>query len=237
MQYITYALIAALGGIVQTVSGFGSAVVIVLFLQKSFGMLVAPAIATTINLALTTSLSYKFRKSIEWDKIIIPAFIYTIVNNYVITLAKSANLSVLKKAFGIFLIVLAIYSLFFSKKMQIRASRKELAIFSIFSGITGGLFSVGGPLLALYYTAVSKSKESYIGNMQFLFMIICITSTITRVVTHIYTFDLLPVTLSGIAGVTLGKTAGIKIIEKLDKNILTKLIYAFVAISGILILV
>ncbi len=38
-------------------------------------------------------------------------------------------------------------------------------------GVINGLFCVGGPITAMYFLAVSKSKEEYLGTTQMLFFI------------------------------------------------------------------
>lgn len=236
MKYLGYALIAALAGLIQTLSGFGSAAIMVLFLEGSFGMLAAPAIATSINLGLTSTLAFRYRRFIEWKKILIPAVVYVAVNILVISAARSLQLMTIKKAFGVFLIVLAVYSLFFSEKKIFTMTKRTLFVFSVFSGVFGGLFSVGGPLLAMYYSAVSDSKEAYIADLQFIFLLTCITGTLTRILEGIYTLDLVPVTLAGLVGINVGKTLGLRIVNKLDRRVIFIIVYVYVAFSGLMIL-
>ena len=54
-----------------------------------------------------------------------------------------------------------------------------------------------------------------------------------RVINGILTPDLLPLVIPGMIGMTIGKNFGIKIVEKIDVNLMKKLIYAFLGLSGL----
>ena len=66
MMWIAVFLIAAMGGVVQAVTGFGAGVVMMLVLPNFFDLLTAPALSSAIALALNTSLAFRFRKYIRW---------------------------------------------------------------------------------------------------------------------------------------------------------------------------
>ena len=51
-----------------------------------------------------------------------------------------------------------------------------------------------------------------------------------------YTLEFLPVTIIGIIGITVGKMLGVKILEKINVELMRKLVYALVGISGVMTL-
>ena len=61
MVYLAVALSAALGGFVQSITGFGAAVVMMTILPYFFTMVVAPSVSTSICLGLTVTLAWKLR--------------------------------------------------------------------------------------------------------------------------------------------------------------------------------
>ena len=61
MVYLAVALSAALGGFVQSITGFGAAVVMMTILPYFFTMAVAPSVSTSICLGLTVTLAWKLR--------------------------------------------------------------------------------------------------------------------------------------------------------------------------------
>ena len=131
-------------------------------------------------------------------------------------------MGLLSLMFGIFLILVALYSLFASNRIAVSSSRKTAVICAAISGITSGLFGIGGPLMALYFIGISKSKEAYIGNIQFLFAVTNVFNFITRISKGLYTINLLPLTLVGFVGIFFGKRIGLKILDRLRVDAVKK---------------
>lgn len=229
---IVFGAIAA--GIIQSVTGFGAAIFLMLILPHFFDMVTAAALSSSIAMTLGIMLAWKFRKSAQWKMCIFPAIIYLFCSITAIDLVTGLDVGLLSLMFGIFLILVALYSLFASKHIAASGSRKTAVICAAISGITSGLFGIGGPLMALYFIGISKSKEAYIGNIQFLFAVTNIFNFVTRISKGLYTINLLPLTLVGFAGIFLGKQIGLKILERLRVDAVKKVVYAYVGLSGIM---
>ena len=144
------------------------------------------------------------------------------------------SLDLLTMAFGIFLIVLSVYYLKFSKSITLRPTLTTTILCAAVSGVCGGLFGIGGPLLALYYLATSKGKQAYIANIQTTFFITNTVNTITRICNGIYTLDLFPLTLLGLAGISVGNFFGLRILDRINIDRMRTAIYIFIGISGVL---
>lgn len=234
---MAYAVItaAALGaGIIQAVTGFGSAIFLMLFVPYFYNMVAASAIASSISMGLGITLAWRFRKHIQWRVCAFPAVVYMLCSVAGIQIIGSIDLDALTMAFGIFLVVLAVYFMTVSKKLSVTAGPVSATVCSVISGVTSGLFGIGGPLMAVYFASAARGKESYIANIQFVFALSNVVSFFTRISKGIYTFDLIPVTLLGFAGITLGKYIGLRILDRLDLEAMKKGVYLFVGISGIL---
>jgi len=234
MVWLSIGLTTTLGGIVQTVTGFGGGVVLMLLLPYYFDMVTAPALSAAINLGLSGALMWKFRRHFEYKLALSPCIAYLICSISVIHIAQRMDMEVLSLAFGVFLVILALYFFLFSERVHFGANWRTGLVCGGISGATSGLFGIGGPLMAIYFVSGSKSKESYIANIQGLFTITGIINLLTRISRGIYTLELVPLTLLGFAAIYLGQAIGLKIVKKLNADILRKLIYAFVGISGIL---
>lgn len=229
--------VSVVSGILQTVTGFGSAVVLMMVVPSFFDLVTSSAISSSISMGIGIALAWNFRKEIEWKVCVLPAVLYLVSSVAVVYVVKDINLDVLTMAFGIFLVILALYFLLFSDRVSFEANWKTASLCSICSGITAGLFSIGGPLMALYFVAASRDKESYIGNIQFSFTVSNIMTFLTRINRGIYTMEMLPVTLFGLAGIMLGREIGLKILNRIDLNMVKKGVYGLVAISGVLTIV
>ena len=237
MSYAVVAAAAVGAGIIQSVTGFGAGIFLMLFIPYFFDMIAAPALSSAICLGLSVSLSWKFRKQIQWRACIPPTLVYVVCSVATIQMVKNLNLDLVTLAFGLFLVVLSVYFLVFSGRVAFHANWKTAVVCSVISGVCSGLFGIGGPLMALYFVSAIRDKEEYIGTIQFLFASTGLLNLVTRMFNGIYTFDLLPITVLGFVGITVGKKIGLKILHLLDGEKMKKLVYAYVGISGILTVV
>ena len=197
-------------------------------------MIAAPAVTSAITVGLSLTLAWKFRRHININACLFPTLVYLIFSIASINCAKNLNLEFLSLAFGVFLIILAIYFFAVSERISIQANRKTATICAMISGVTSGLFGIGGPLMAIYFISAIEDKKSYIGTIQFLFAFTNTVNLFARIANGIFTVDLIPAVVLGLAGITAGKLIGLRILDKINPDRIKKLVYAFVGISGIL---
>lgn len=232
---VFFAAMAA--GTIQSMTGFGAAVTMMLVIPHFFGLVQAPGLVTTISLGLCTTLLWKFRRHVEWSSALPVTAAYVVFSTVAIRMVGSVDLKTLSVAFSVFLILLSLYFFFGQSRTALRPNLATALVCGSAAGVTGGLFSIGGPLVVLYFLPAAKSKEGYVANLQFLFTVTNLTGLYVRVSEGIYTFDLLPYTLVGIVGITLGKLLGLRVLDKLDIDRMRRIVYAFVGISGVVNLV
>jgi len=234
MIFVLVALVAMAGGLIHSVTGFGSGVIMMLFLPYFVDMVTAPALSSAISVGVFIMLSWNFRKYIDWKISVIPTVSYLACSLPIISLVKGLNLDMLSLVFGFFLIVLSVYFFVFAKNMKVVPNWKTAVVCGSLSGVTSGFFGIGGPLLAIYFVSATDSKEAYIGNLQFLFAVTNVVNLIMRISKGIYTVDLIPLTIVGFVGINLGKRMGLKILDRMNIDVMRKCIYAFVGVSGII---
>ncbi len=234
MVFAVIAIASMIAGIIQSVTGFGSAVFLMLIVPFFFDMVTAAAVSSSIAMGLGIALAWQFRSHIEWKLCALPTAIYMISSVSVISIVQDIDLDTLTLTFGIFLILLAAYFFVFADRVSFSANWKTGFVCSAISGLTSGLFGIGGPLMAVYFVSASQEKQSYIANIQFLFAATNIVSFLTRISRGIYTPDLLPVTVVGFLGITVGKRIGLQILDRINLNAMKKSVYAFVGLSGLI---
>ena len=159
MLWIVLPLIAALGGIIHTITGFGSGIVMMLFLPSFLNMASAPALSSSINLFLSLILAFKFRKLIRVRLFLVPIIPYLIGSTMAIYALSGFDMRMVAIAFGVFLIILSLYFTFVAKKVTVTPNWQTAVLCGGISGVTAGLFGIGGPLMALYFLAITDSKE------------------------------------------------------------------------------
>ena len=128
---------------------------------------------------------------------------------------------------------MSIYFIFFQKNIKVKPTAASAVCFGLLAGALSGLFSIGATAMALYFLAISRDRNVYIGNLQTLLAINNVVSLLTRALRGIYTADLILPTAVGFAGILLGQFFGSKIAGKLDAAKINLFIYILVGVSGI----
>ena len=223
-----------IAGLIQTVTGFGSGIFMMVFFPMLFPILGASAISSAISLAGTCTLSWHYRKYCKWKLTLIPALVYILVSSGAILLAPYLPTDILKKVFGVFLMLLSVYFLVFSSKLKIKATLLSATVCGTLAGILGGLFGIGGPPMVIYFLAALDSKEEYLGTIQFHFFVTGVYMLFFRIYKGILTMDMIPYILLGMAGIMIGKKIGTKIVDRINADTMKKLVYGFLGVSGFL---
>ncbi len=237
MIYAGMALLAVTAGFVQTVTGFGAGIVMMTVLPYLFGVIQAAGLSSSICLGLNATLAFQLREKIEWRKVILPGILYVSSSLLAIRFAGEMNLKAVTVAFGLFLITIAVYFLFFAKKAVIRPTKAAAVVCSVISGVCAGLFGIGGPLMALYYVQITDDHDTYLADLQIIFACNATISLFMRVARGYYTVDLIPYTLIGFALVMIGKVIGRRISDKINEISFKKVVYTVVGLSGVITLV
>lgn len=234
-MWVTVIVMAAAlcGGIVQSVAGFGGAIIMMIFLPAFFSMTAAPAVSDMINMTLCYALFWRYRKSINYKMIIVPSLLYLAVSMVVINESGNMNTGFIKLLLGVFLILLAMYLLFFSGKMEVKASWKLSIGCAVLAGVTGGLFGITGPIVSLYYLAAVKEKEEYLGTINAFFTITGTFNVFSRIYNGFLSAEYIPGILLGIVAIQIGCRIGGKIVHRLDLEIMRKCVYGLMILSGV----
>ena len=227
-------LAPVVAGLIQAVTGFGSGIFMMVFFPMLFPILGASAISSAISLAGTCTLSWHYRKKIQWKLTLIPAIVYILVSSGAIILAPYLPTDILKKVFGVFLMLLSVYFLVFSSKLKIKATLLSATICGSLAGVLGGLFGIGGPPMVIFFLAALDDKEEYLGTIQFHFFITGLYMLAFRIYQGIFTMDMIPYTLLGMVGMMIGKKLGTKVVDRINADTMKKLVYAFLGVSGFL---
>lgn len=227
-------LAPVVAGVIQSVTGFGAGIFMMVFFPSFFPILNASALSSAISLAGTCSLSWHYRKQSERKLVLLPALVYIIASSVSILLAPYLPTATLKKTFGIFLIILSIYFLTLSGKLRIKANLLSATICGSLAGVVGGLFGIGGPPMVIYFLAALDDKEKYLGTIQLYFFITGVYTFVFRVINGIYTVNLIPYTLLGMIGIMAGKKIGTKVVDRINAATMKKLVYAFLGFAGLM---
>lgn len=234
MKYVFISVMAVLAGLSQGVCGFGLGILMMLSLPMYFPMSRAAGIAGCVSLMLTLMMVLRYRKHLNVKKMIVPLIVYAACSALAISFAPRVDQELLKRIFGVFLILLTLYHFLLSKCEAKKWSLPLCVAAWAFSGACSGLFSVGGPLMVIYFISNTDSKEEFLGTAELLFFINLILSTFLRIKNGVITAELLPIIALCAVGAACGLLIANKIVDRIDGVKLKNIVYIGVGISGIL---
>ncbi|MBO5868050.1 MAG: sulfite exporter TauE/SafE family protein [Oscillospiraceae bacterium] len=230
-------LVSAGAAFVARVSGFGSGIFAMLFLPYLFGDTITAAAVSGLWSAVTAiANAIKYRKSVQFKliwPIIIPAMILLTLS---LQLSMNVPTGAMMVVLGIVLILLSLYFLFFSHRIQLKASIPVSITVGSVGGILSGLFSTGGPPIVLYLSSILNDKILYFATIQCYFAITDIYGIINRVLSGIITWKVLLFAAIGWIGSYIGNQLGTLVFDRLDGAKIKKIIYIGMIISGILMI-
>lgn len=220
-------------GIVQSITGFGSSVTMMLVMPWFMDMHSASALSGAATLGLTGVLAWKYRKKLRLKSIMLPLTVYSVASVLAVNFAGGMDMEFLSMLLGVFFILLSLFFLFFSERLRLRDSVPTAFICAAVSGIISGIFSLGGPLMTLYFVSVTDDREDYLARSQVMYFITGSIILVSRVFKGLYTVSLIPLTLLGMAGVNAGKIIGLRLAGHIDGKAFRKLVYISVGIAGL----
>lgn len=228
-------LVSVLAGLVQGVTGFGSGIVLMMLLPVIYALPQAAGISIAICVFLNLMMSYSYRKYINFSKIVPPAILYLIVCFFAMKFSMTVDQQLMKKIFGGFLILLSVYYLFIAKNTKTeKYSIFVSIIFIIISALCDVFFGIGGPLMVLYFMSQTKEKQEYLGTITSFFLINGVYNTILRLINGILSTQYIFAIGCGIIGIVLGGYLGKRIVNRLDAQLLKRIVYVTIGISGII---
>ncbi|GEO78617.1 hypothetical protein FD29_GL000781 [Companilactobacillus mindensis DSM 14500] len=228
-------LAATMAGFVQGVTGFGSGIVMMIFLPYLLPINQSAGVSTLTMLIANAMVVWRYRKYLKWQKLAIPFGIYIVTAICSLFLSQSLASNHLKLLLGILLVVLSLYY----SLMNIRSITVKnipiyvMIIFSLISGFFNGMFGIGGPLMALYFLTISDSKENYLASIQTFFLVDTFIMTTLRFSSGILDLSSIKFVLVGIIGAIIGTILANRLVQHLNIKFMTLFIYVFIGVSGL----
>ena len=232
--FVTTALFA---GLIQGIAGFGSGPVQMMTYPLHWPLSVAAAVSVCVSVPLNLNMLLTYRHHVQWKKVILPIVPYMVICSAAISFSRLINQALMKKVFGVFLIVLAVYYLFLSHNEKRPLNLPKTIVYVIISALCDAFCGIGGPLMVLYYLNKTDSSKEYLGTVAAFFLINGVYNSIYRIACGILTVRQLPYVGLGIVVILAGVTAAHHLVNRLNDQLLKKITYVMIGVSGIFNLV
>lgn len=237
LGYFFILLICTVGSFLNLLCGFGIGVVCIIFLPYIMHSTTGPAaLINMITVWQAIWLTWRYRRAITW-KVILPALVgYFIASTAAVRVSVLVDFGVMERILGAFLLALSIYLTFFSDRLRLRPTVKTGVASGLVCGVFSGLFAVGGPPAALYFSATSTDKDNYLADLQGFFMISNSYAIAVRAANGIITREVLAASAVGLVGMAIGSFFANRIFRKVNEQFILRCIYAMTAVSGAVML-
>ena len=235
---------------VQRTTGFGFGIFIMTmlpFFLPTYGE------ATTLSglLAITTSavIVWKLKAYVTWKRLWPILLTFIIVSTIAIFVLTRIEDYILRQILGVALIVISIYFAAFlrpvgskrpkverSQRIKLPTTKRVQVGAGTLSGLMGGFFGMQGPPAVLYFIQSEPTKEHYMAMAQTYFLIGNVMMTIVRAYNGFLTTTVLTDYCFGLGGVIIGTSLGAYVFKHIPNRIFRYVVYAYIGISGLIIL-
>lgn len=231
--------IFALGAaFVQRTTGFGFGIFIMTvlpFIMPSYGE--ATALSGLLAMVTSLYLTIRYFRHIPWRKLLPILATFIVVSAFAVALLGALKSNVLQRLLGIVLITAAGYFWCFAQRIRVNPTLPVQTSLGTLSGFMGGLFGMQGPPAVLYFLQVTSSKEEYTAMAQAYFLFGNLAMTLYRAHSGFVTSDVMTAWCWGLPAVFLGTFIGNLVYKHLSLPTLRKVVYIYIAISGVIALV
>ena len=236
MTYAALIVVCLVGAVLQSSIGFGFPIFAMIFMSMLFPFQTATTITQAAGILGVGYFFFKYIKQVRW-KVLAPFILSAIPVGMLCTLVSSAlNVSVLKIYLGIVLMLIALFFLFFDKKIHLKANAFSGVVLGGISGVLNGFFAIGGPPVALYLLPAVNDKIPYIATANAYFFLFKIFNLAIRFTNGSLASEHVPFLIVSIISMVIGSLIGDKIMNRLPMNLMKKLVYIFVGVSGAVII-
>lgn len=228
-------LVATVGSTIQRVTGFGFGIFAMLFLTRIITVYgEANALSGLLSFTSTLIVALSHAKKVDWKNLLFPCIGFAVISVPSILLMKKLDNRVLLIMLGAALILLSGYMFFFSSKIKIKPSPFTGLAAGGFSGILGGIFSMGGPPVVIYFMqSEGDDKDRYLATIQMYFLLSNVYGTTVKAINGFITKEVLILAAFGTVGMIAGIFIGKLIFKKLRVDILRRVVYCFMAVAGV----
>lgn len=226
-------LTVVVAAFIQTAAGFAFAITTMSLWPLVLSVPDATQLVMFGAFLVIAYVAFKYRRHINFRIALVPIVLAMAGNTIGVHFLLSLDNSVMVKILGAVLILLAIFLLAFGDRVRLTPSVLSASVAGTVSGLMSGLFNIPGPPMVLYYSVVARTKEEYIGTLQFFFIVTLTYKMILMLVRRGMPGPVLTYTPVVVGGSILGMAIGLKVFRSLSATRIRQLVLALMVISGV----
>lgn len=235
--FLLFALVVFGASVVQGVSGFAFGLIVLMIFPGLFGYTNALVLASLMTVVLLIYNSILYRRYCNWQWMAVGVPVFALADLFgVLVLKRVGDAPIWYTLLGVLFICMAIYLMWGQERLPIKANKKTLVLFSGTTGVLVGAFGVGGPIMAAFFLAATKSKEEYLGTIQVTSLFGMGLDVIFRAANGMVTLELIKLTGLGLVFLVAGLLVAKRIVRYIDARMLRRIVCVLMVINGVVTL-
>lgn len=240
-DYAIFVSAVTLAFAVRGGAGFGGGVVLAPLLALVAPLSVVVPVSSALNMISGLSQGIRERRKVAWRELLrIAPFSFAGVILGIWLLAR-IDAKPLSKAFGVFIVLYALYMLKSKGVMPVIARRWLYplgAFLSLLAGTVGSLFGgAAGPLYVMYLSALRLERDRFRATITMIMLTMGTTRIIGFLAAGMYTQKVLTLLALGVPLVLLGGWIGARVVARLDQERFGRAVGFVLLASGFILMV
>ena len=236
---IAILLVFALGAaFIQRVTGFGFGIFIMTvlpYIMPSYGE--STALSGLLALITVTITGVQLIRAVPWKKLLPLLLTFILVSAVAIHFVSRIDSHMMRRVLGVILIAVSVWFFFISDRIRVRPTMPVQVGLGTAAGLMGGFFAMQGPPAVIYFLACTDTKQEYTAISSWFFIIGNLMMTGFRAANGFVTSAVGIAWAVALPAVLLGFHLGTKVYDRLPIQTIRKVVYAYMAFSGLLALV
>lgn len=224
-------------GFVQGLTGFGMGIVLMCVLPYLMAEITGAAAVTGLVSAVAIGVQVMLLRAHLRPRLFVPPAVFYLCGSTLAILTVSyIPRDALAIIFSIFLIGLSAFFLS-GRQPELRADVPTMFLCDFVSGLCDGYFSIGGPLMVMFFLAVTDDRDEYLANLQMVFCICATFNSALRAYRGLLSAEMVPMAALTLGGILAGFGLSSLASKRIDPGLVRKLTYVLIGLSGAITLV
>jgi len=203
---------------VQSMIGFGSALIAMPLLVRLLGIEIAAPLVAVSALLIEITILLRYREAFDFAVVKYLAIVTILGIPIGVYAVRYIDNDIVNKVLGIIVMGYALYALF-APKLPDLASNAWTLIFGFIAGVLGGAYNTSGPPYVIYGNARGWSPDEFKSNLQGLFLVNGIIIVTVHAMGGNLTSEVFQYMLYGLPGVILGLVAGFILSKRINPEL------------------
>lgn len=232
MLFASVALVVFLAAFVQSLAGFGLAIVMVPLLTQLLGLKVAVPMVSVIGLPSGITLVLRYRHALNFQaiwRLAVASFLGVVIGVRTLVYVDE---QLARWVLGAILIGYALYSML---KFHLPSLAQPVwaYVFGFASGLLGGAYSIAGPPVIIYGNCRRWLPAEFKSNLQSFFLSMGFVTITTHALSGNLTATVWQNIPAALLGMVIGMWAGVRFDNRLSPEAFRKVVLVLLVVLGV----